>query len=246
MQIISSFRDYYDSARSAGFDSDLAWRREQLCYAVSEVPAGPLAELVQKLRIPRAQHQRIKVRAKGWADVRIYFGVIVFVGQVFPFIKVELTTRGYAGDLYSSSTEDKFIYSEQEWNELLQGELEGLLAQRGSSQLGYFASWDKAAVRQFWGLASIDLKQWSDHNNLPLVALTPYQSDRQVQVCPVLSMYQFFRVIHPWQAYQALYMFLSNQANPERSVVTASDKDRVAKHGFDDWSFRKLPTKRRL
>ncbi len=40
-------------------------------------------------------------------------------------------------------------------------------------------------------------------------------------------------------------MFLGNIAAPDRVPITVADKDRIAKHGFDKWSFRKMPSRAR-
>lgn len=49
----------------------------------------------------------------------------------------------------------------------------------------------------------------------------------------------FARVIDPWQAYQQIDMWLGSQlAKEEDNMVKLSDKELIAKHGFDKVSFR--------
>lgn len=49
----------------------------------------------------------------------------------------------------------------------------------------------------------------------------------------------FAKVIDPWQAYQQIDMWLGSQlAKDEDNMVKLSDKELIAKHGFDKVSFR--------
>lgn len=62
-----------------------------------------------------------------------------------------------------------------------------------------------------------------------------------VQDKPLRSI-EFYKAVNAFEAYQEIDMYLSGvlgQAN--KDTVNISDKDRVAQHGYDEWSFRKMP-----
>lgn len=55
-----------------------------------------------------------------------------------------------------------------------------------------------------------------------------------------LGILEFFKVFDPYQAFQELSMWVGNMNSPENNMVQLSDKELIAKHGFDKWSFRKM------
>jgi len=58
----------------------------------------------------------------------------------------------------------------------------------------------------------------------------------------VLKHVQFQRKLDAWQAFQELSIFVGNLATNENRMVEITDpKIKIAKHGFDKWSFRKMP-----
>lgn len=51
----------------------------------------------------------------------------------------------------------------------------------------------------------------------------------------------FARLLDPFSAYQELTMWVGNLGQTSREMVVISDEEKVRKHGFDKWSFRKMP-----
>jgi hypothetical protein len=66
-----------------------------------------------------------------------------------------------------------------------------------------------------------------------------------VEVNPCLTLVEFYRILDPYTAYQELAMYLGKQAQPEKQIPDVPDKVMVGAKGFDKWSFRKPPSKRR-
>jgi hypothetical protein len=63
---------------------------------------------------------------------------------------------------------------------------------------------------------------------------------------PSLKKLDFQTVKDPYTAYQDIFQFVSGVLNSrENDTVEISDKDKIQKHGFDKWSFRKLPSKKK-
>lgn len=62
---------------------------------------------------------------------------------------------------------------------------------------------------------------------------------------PRLEKYRFQAIKDPYSTYQDIYQFVSGTLNgPEREMVKISDLDKIAKHGFDKWSFRQKGPKK--
>lgn len=63
---------------------------------------------------------------------------------------------------------------------------------------------------------------------------------------PRLTDIQFFKAVEHFTAFQEIDMFLSGVMAPEnRPMVQIEDKYKIKEHGFDEWSFKKLPGKKR-
>ena len=56
----------------------------------------------------------------------------------------------------------------------------------------------------------------------------------------MLKDYEFYKKFDSFAAFQEIQMFLSGVlGNKENEIIVVSDKDKIAQHGFDKFSFRK-------
>ena len=63
---------------------------------------------------------------------------------------------------------------------------------------------------------------------------------------PKLKDLQFYKVFDAFTAFQELQMFISGVLGTgEKELIEIEDKYKIGQHGFDKWSFRKEPTKRK-
>lgn len=69
------------------------------------------------------------------------------------------------------------------------------------------------------------------------------RSDKQLlTINPILKDFEFAKAVDPFTAFQEIQMYISGVLGiNEKPVIIVSDKDRIAAHGFDKWSFRKPP-----
>jgi hypothetical protein len=59
---------------------------------------------------------------------------------------------------------------------------------------------------------------------------------------PVLKDVEFYKVLDSFTAYQELDMFISGTLPQSTAMpIEIADKDKIPQHGFDKWSFRKMP-----
>lgn len=57
-----------------------------------------------------------------------------------------------------------------------------------------------------------------------------------------LKEHEFFRVFNAFQAYQEIDMFVSGSfTTPDAPMIELTEKDRLAQHGFDKYSFKHKP-----
>jgi hypothetical protein len=58
---------------------------------------------------------------------------------------------------------------------------------------------------------------------------------------PLLKDYEFYKVFDAFQAFQEVMMFMGGVLGKgEKEIVEVEDKYKIAQHGFDKWSFRKM------
>ena len=89
-------------------------------------------------------------------------------------------------------------------------------------------------------------KEWNEpfiHFNSPILLFFPkldIDSSDTVFVNSQLNRYEFQKIKDPYSAWQDLQIYF-NSVLPRQipETISISDKDRIAGHGFDKWSFRK-------
>lgn len=234
MRIISKFKDYWDSGMGQGQDRSLVFVREQEVFDDNtRVPAPttfkPFLEIAQTH--PSAIHLRKPV--PGVWDVYVGFGLLWVAGRLYPCAymhvsKDSLEIRGPARYFYNYA---------------------GLAA--ALKEFDYDLDQRKKRTRyRGWRIqVTLDTKKWfalagseqliaqAFEHRIALASSFPGSA----KLNPRLADYEFFRTMDPFQAYQELSMFWGNLAAPDRVPVTVAEKDRIAQHGFDEWSFRKMP-----
>ena len=63
---------------------------------------------------------------------------------------------------------------------------------------------------------------------------------------PILKDYEFYKVVDAFTAFTELQMFIGGVLGVgEKEMVEIEDKYKIGQHGFDNWSFRREPTKKR-
>ena len=61
-------------------------------------------------------------------------------------------------------------------------------------------------------------------------------------ITPLLKNYEFYKVFDSFQAFQEVMMFMGGVlGRGEKEIVEVADKYKIGQHGFDKWSFRKMP-----
>lgn len=253
MRIISKHRDYYDSAAAYGVDTTRTYMRNQ--YEVPESAKSdvrkaldPLFQLLKKL--PYEDHYNAKFPV-GW-DVKCF--IIAFCGKAQLGIRV----IKYATDRqmnYAEETYKEFFYSAQGYRDFINDKAPTVLKK-------YFHS-----PNRFWG-DSIELR--NDRLNYLFNKVEAFKGDglfhavgdpvillhrgglgrmnqrEKAEINPTLKDWGFVKVKDPFTAFQEIDMYLSGVlgcAHPP--MIEVGNDVKIAKHGFNDKSFRKAPGQKR-
>jgi hypothetical protein len=97
------------------------------------------------------------------------------------------------------------------------------------------------------GDSSKDLMDFHHKVEVPIVMLSVGNGrNPALTFNPVLKDVQFFRIVDNFTAYQELAMFVSGVLGGKSpKTIEVSNDIKIAKRGFDKWSFRKEPGKKR-
>lgn len=222
MRIISKFHDYYDIGMGTGHDDSIIYIREprEVIYPLPTKGATKedliSLEMIKKAMVPNYVYEL----GMFWQPQ-----VIGFCGKFYAFIQ--------HGDIKLYSIEDVDAYKQAK--------------ERPKDYAYWLRCQNRVILNNFF-------KRWAEVNFLepfiinrsPVVVLfekefvlgrgTIYKTVWNAR----LRDYGFAKVIPPYEAFQAIEMFMGNLANPEKPSPPQSDLEKVQSHGFDKkMSFRK-------
>lgn len=243
MRIISKFHDYYDAAQADGQDRSLVFLREAARYPNCWHAGGTPAELLvfaQYARKHTPGNLSLDRRGPG-KNVRleIKFALILFAGKLYPLARVD-----YRSSFYGGATDAPQLCYRREDLVAALAAYDYDLDERDKrkAKQGTYAGEDVATTESFFALAGSEaLREYALAHRLAVLSWN--RDGDELQVNPTLADFQLYRHLNAWQAFQELSMFWGNLAAPDRVPVTIADKDRIAQHGFDKWSFRRMPSK---
>jgi hypothetical protein len=240
MRIVSSFKDYYDCAIQHGQDDDIIYIRES---KVVKEPAGSWERCGYDIRTER-----------------VYTYTICFCGQTFRFLAwrenyyytyesikkafyekgfdVDATNKGLSYRYYGFNVY-KYYHPDQDTRKVMPW------VERKEKRL---------SAREARGLKNREDSRRINRNEKPKTVYEMYNSPiiligerGETTINPRLNKYQFQKVKDPFTTYQDLYIWFANQANPEKTIPqNLTDAEFATIKGFNKWSFRKEPTKRKV
>jgi hypothetical protein len=217
MRIISDFKDYYDSVSHQYLDKEVIYKR--LCHSFLLKDKWP--------------HSRSIASSNG-VSFSVDYILLGFCGSLFPAIGIRsVTNPNMNAVLYDYQSYENKVRSEQ------------LPVEK--SYKFFFRSYDTSlsSIQRFFKEDFNRFQGLFAKHNTPCFMVVYGQDDPKIVVNPILKDLDFFKVKDPYTAHQEVYQFVTGNLNqPENSMVKISDKDKISKHGFDKWSFRKMPSKK--
>lgn len=156
-------------------------------------------------------------------SVDAVLGYIGFCGYLYPYAKVKDRTFYNAEDLMNFI---KDLGVEEKTSRFISSVY---------LHLNY-----RKEVENFFNKKPSILSNLFHEHNCPVFNYELGKENDRLFVNPSLKEMKFMTIKDPYQAYQDISTFVSGVLNnKENPMILISDTDKLAKHGFDKWSFRK-------
>lgn len=257
MKIIAKKADYYDSVQALGLDESIVFVRRESEFSELSVREGiglspsnrNFSEaLMRKIALNEVDgagsRRRVPVRQYRMTGMgfETEFFVVGFCGQFYPCVRIQKTIWKSAS-LFGEKPDTKvacFFPGDK-----IEIPKEFLQSDSKASSSLWVRKVDKFLKKPFKSGDEI-----FHYFKSPIVAfnITDFYSDKEIDVRavvnPLLSEFKFFRVKDAYSAFQEIAQYLSGVlGNLNEDIVSIADKDMRNAKGFDDWSFKKRPTK---
>lgn len=228
MRILGKQHDFYDSVLAYGTDSKrVVFMRELQEFKSEQVPAIALAR-VNGLSHPRRTNN---------LEMDFTCVTVGLCGKIYRGININVVPRMYNDGGFARL--NKTVYDFNSFMAIVkEHEVELSTARYKWQKLPEIEDQIKAYF------AAQGTNEWEDFMvTNKLVTLTngmPYSSIYQGN--GTLKQYEFYRVLDAFQTYQEIDMYVSGTlTTPDAPMIELTEKDRVAQHGFDKYSFRHRP-----
>jgi hypothetical protein len=264
MRIYSKFHDYYDPAlRDFEAEPTPAYKRETSLVSVSfrlmvDHVVHTRRYLPSEERLIRVENNdylgavtcRSESRHSG-PTVEMTLRVLGFCGNLYPFYTTRLDYHEASGTWHSPTG----IYDSEWSRSVYRAKDPEAFIPGPSRKLWWRGDRDVISVDGYDGLENCrELKGLFLQHRVPAFLWDPRgqfsrHGDKAPRIIlnPVLKDIGFHKVLTPWEAMQELQMFLCNDLAEDRTppMPVGSDVVIAESKGFDKWSFRKMPTKKR-
>ncbi len=232
MKIISKFQDYYDIGIAYGIDEKLRFERVTKVVQEDCRWGEPLSFSIFK--------------KQKWFKIWLFFDVVGFCGEIYPFIHVEI--EGSERDEYFYDLESFEIYLKEHISSTKEIMLEnigykfGLFGKKHSITniaKEYFSEkfWEYKKIFELYDVAYFVVESSKCVKNDTIKEMI------KTILHPQLKKYRFAKIVPPMEAFQKLSMYLGAQRE-DTELEQIDDKILAQGKGFDCYSFKKLPKKR--
>lgn len=231
MRIISKFHDYYDTVMKTGMDTEVIYQRE-----VQEI------EISSRDKDNYPALRSTSFQGNKSTRVEISYLYLGYCGKIYPAVQVSVTPwLAHVAEEYCFFNAEDAISEISKYVDLKEKHRYKFLRDRSyfdeRVQEDYLRFFNQEPSKEL-------LKKFSDYN----VPLFVYQKnpepgrnhEYQLLLNPSLKDLKFMKVKEPYSAFQDISSFVSGVLNqPVNKMVVLNDQMKIAKHGFDKWSFRK-------
>ncbi len=249
MKIISKFSDYYDCGLAYGIDEKLVFKREkkivkESCYGLSHYSA---------------------TRSKDGKKIRASFHckVMGFCGKFIPLVHImieEVTKRDKVFEF--KLIEETYVYDMESADSFL-GLYFTPLEEIVVDETRWYSARLREVLERFFTQMYRDKKDIFKKYQVPyfllervdsIDAYAQVSSRYQCQLLPCLKEFRFVKAREPIEAFQEISMYLGSLNLAEdntipqgqASALMIEDKYLAQAKGYDCYSFKKMPQKRRV
>jgi hypothetical protein len=247
MYIISKHKDYYDGAVGMGIDKTIVYERKTR----QEIVPDELNNLFDRYgnfslhrnflgKIPEDKYNTHLIHI-GFCD-KIYIGLVI--------------TKEIPDGEYLTKKVHKILWDRDKIRKVLVKDIK-------KSKYSWFRN-QKSELELFnnylMKIDAYDATKWFRKYNTPIfvVGTPPVEftsiwkdkhglndEDGNLYINPILKDYHFAKVFDPYTAFQEIQMYVSGVlgVNKDGTDFPATEKEKVAQHGMNKWSFRTPPIK---
>lgn len=252
MRIISKFKDYYDVVAGQGVDLTRVYMRETRLVEGRFPIKGfdevrPWMDNNRYGQYPNLTHG-IYGPNKSLSHYahELHYIYVLFAGKLYGGLKYTNNTNSSSYYIWDVEALDALLAVVNMWpnkpyiskyqrnRNPAESDYEvckRILNIRGDEVLTAWAVANNIAI-------ALDCGDLTD--KLPTAPLYPYSKGiKAVAIEPCLKDVSFQKVLDPFTAYQELDMWVGGVLTKPESIPEPPDKDKVAIHGFNKWSFRR-------
>ena len=269
MKIYSKLQDYYDSCLGYGIDEQCHYSRVEHVFKAPRVGEKTDCEYskyesyldrkddygIQYLAI-RQYRENLATNISGAKNVRIAFCGKMYYGICINYYDISDNLRSLNSFwIWSLEDLDAFVekYGSKNYKKIYNDSMKEKKKNINYSIYGKtFISYRNIIDRQYM-MKVFEYYENRDNRNLidlhhetgvPVIMYENINNNKTIVYNPVLKEIAFYKAVDPFQAFQEISMFISGVLGGNSpKMVELSDEMRIAKHGFDDKSFRKEKTK---
>ena len=263
MRIISKFKDYYDGVQAYGHDQDLCYVRkeEESDEFIDEKNMETFSKILNTCpKFLTAPYKKNHWNSTG-SDPSPF--IIGFCGKFYVGARITVTSNDWTHPTYESvySIDDVVSHiNEIEDRAMRESQLTYLNSNRRSWMHGRGDITKRDLYERFFASDILDSDNFFFEWQTPVFVITKgkyresgyYTSSKPRKISfkiirnPCLKDYGFARVMDPYTTFQEIDMYLGGVLGVnEPDTVDISDDKMRDKKGFDDYSFKKAPTKRK-
>lgn len=240
MRIISKFHDYYDSVQAQGQDQTVVYIREQKEEELEKWPF-PVCEAV----------------SWSWsrAELKCREYIVGFCGKIYPVLElgkrvpssVDLTALCWTLEDVDAFVEANFSKEKVAAYRKVKG-YEYRRWKQQSKRVKFQKFFDECNQRK-----EAYLEMFRENRSPIFVAdfsrrwwsATGWKSDHKITWNAELKEWEFYKIFDVYSTFQEVACFMSGLAIPLKPIPDIDDKVMAGAKGFNEWSFRKEPTKKR-
>lgn len=243
MRIVSKFHDYYDGVARQGVDLSIIYLRESFRYDFERKTYPTIYDILPKITYQyftiNLDHRRSNENDK----LTLTYMVLGYCGELYPLVEI----RASSSIVGSCPEEYTYVYSLEELEKVLLNKYELHFSFKNRERKYSRIRASASDLPSLFGQDLSRLKTFFTEYNCPTFLFFDNVPGRfpsiATNVC--LKQLQFFKVKDAFTCFQDISMYVSGVLrSPTPVMVQISDEDKLSKHGFDEWSFRKLPTKK--
>jgi len=247
MLVISKYKDYYDGAVGMGIDKTIVYERK-----------------TRQEHIPK-ELDNLFDRYGNYSFYKKYIGNVQRDKYNTRLIHLGFCGKIYVGLVISKEVSDgyneikmvhKILWDRNKIRTILIKEIKKIKYSWFRNQKSELELFNNYLVK----IDAYDSTKWFRKFNTPIfvVGVPPIEDidnwkekfnvnddDGKLYVNPILKDYQFAKVFDPYTAFQEIQMYVSGVlgVNKDGTEFPATEKEKVAQHGMNKWSFRTPPRK---